>query len=327
MRRLPENKEMRPYIPLLSLIAVSLGASTWAQVQAGGRPGDPYMGFAGTKPTLLAVIQNQPQQPDPLNPLLMLMPMMQGMMNSQQNSKSPPPGTNFLQYEYPDNHTYASGTVGVGHVLNGLCSLQASKTPPTQVSDGDCQRLANALRTEGTCANRALKDIIAKAGSNGEGIGDLTSYCSTYAQMPNKELVFTQVLALLILEESGWKRDAEEQPWVRSDGAQMGGRGLFQIGPNDATKSQFPDCADVTTSNIDDPDVNIKCGSCIALSTLDEDGTMGHGVSDKSSEGMARYFGPMRDGQKSKRNDIAATVNQWCKASTATAGNGTRVTQ
>jgi hypothetical protein len=109
---------------------------------------------------------------------------------------------------------------------------------------------------------------------------------------------------------------------VRNDGKVMAGKGLFQIGVDDGKKSEFPDCQGLNDQNINDPETNIRCGACIALTSLAKDNQMGGGVGDDHSTGMARYFGPMRDAQARKRDVIKASVKSWCMSNVNSSSGG-----
>jgi len=220
----------------------------------------------------------------------------------------------WLRYRYKKNHRFYYGGKGAGEIGNGLCIGTDSGSGSAQVKNGYCASLGQILSTPGTCANRELSEIIRKAGPSGSGIGDLTSYCSKFGgfSYEQKMLVFQQTLAALITQESGWKVDAQEPGWTRADGAQMGGKGLFQIGVHD--QDQDPDCNGLNSGSILTADPNMKCGACIALKNLNNDSTMGHGVGDAGARGMARYFGPFRDAQVKKRSAMMAAVNSYCES-------------
>lgn len=221
-----------------------------------------------------------------------------------------PENTNWETYTYPDKHRFYYGGVGAGNIGDGLCS--AKNKDKTQMRNGYCEMLSEVLNTPGTCANNKLQEIMAAAESN--NLGDFENYCSNYASLPStaKPLVFQQILAGLIVKESGWRPDAREPAWTKSNGQAMGGMGLFQIGVRDQS---HPDCGAINQSSILDAETNIRCGACIALTNLAKDKTMGHGTGDSGARGMARYFGPFRDRQSKKREDIAASVNTWCRSS------------
>jgi hypothetical protein len=229
----------------------------------------------------------------------------------------PPQNADWSTYEYPDDYKFYYGDVGAGNIGNGLCTEKNKNR--TQVTRGYCAMLSQILNDQGSCAHRAMEQILAEAGPSGNGIGDLPQYCSTFGQIgdkPAKTNVFLQVLSTLITQESGWNSHATEKQWYKN-GQPMGGRGLFQIGVTDRSKD--PDCYSINSESIYDPKTNMKCGACIALTYLAQDRTMGHGTGDYGARGMARYFGPLRDMQVRKRLAMAGAVNEYCVAST----NGT----
>jgi hypothetical protein len=260
--------------------------------------------------------------------------MMKGMGDGgggggdKSDKADPPANTDWSSYQYPDNHVFLSGQRGAGNIGNGLCT-ESNKSRSQEISqpgsgESYCQMLDEALNQPGSCANREMNDILAEAGPSGNGVGDLHQYCSTYSELSTgqqKSLVFVQVLATLITQESGWNAHATETPWTKN-GAPMGGKGLFQIGVTD--RGQDPDCYGLNAQSIYDPKTNIKCGACIALKNLAKDATMGHGTGDSGARGMARYFGPLRDMQSNKRTAMEGAVNMYCQAN---AGSGSGNTQ
>lgn len=225
------------------------------------------------------------------------------------NTDTVPDNTDWSKYEYPDNFKFYYGGEGVKNIGDGLCT--ANNVKRSQVRDQYCKILSDVVTREGTCANRELGQILNK------NIGQLHEFCPTFASIKepfNRQMVYVQILASLITLESGWKTTAQEKPWTKEGtGQQMGGKGLFQIGNWDT--AQDPDCRGVGGSGIFDPTENIKCGACIALKNLNKDATIGYGTGESGARGMARYFGPMRDGQSSKRNAMKGAVSNWCTAS------------
>jgi len=225
---------------------------------------------------------------------------------------SPTPSTVWTKYEYPDSHIFASGQKGAGNIGNGLCTQKNSDR--TQVKNGYCQMLDEILNDPKSCAGRSMNLILREAGNAGFGVGDLHLYCGEYSQVQDKKqrtYVFLQVLSGLITKESGWNTNAQEPGWTKN-GKLMGGKGLFQIGVSD--KNKDPDCNALTDTAIFDPRTNLKCGSCIALRNLAMDATMGHGSGESGARGLGRYFGPFRDLQIAKRQDIARAVGSYCQA-------------
>jgi hypothetical protein len=258
----------------------------------------------------------QSQEQNPLQNILTQ--MLSGMTTGGQTP--PPENTDWANYSYPDNYKFGYGGQGAGNIGNGLCT--AKNKDRTQVRQGYCEILGELLTTEGTCANTQMKKILEVDGSDGSGIGQLNEFCPTYGKLTDdtqRTLVFEQILATLITQESGWNPNAQEKPWIRYDGARMGGKGLFQIGVNDSAKGG--DCAGINSTTIFDPKTNMKCGACIALSGLASDRTIGHGTTDANARGMAQYFGPMREKQAAKRKSMSNAVAEYCRASTGDGGN------
>jgi hypothetical protein len=210
---------------------------------------------------------------------------------------------------YSDSQRYYYGGKGVGNIGNGLCTSKNANR--SQMKLGYCQMLRDELNREGSCAKRSLDAIMAMAYPDGRGVQGLNSYCPNFSQLgDNRREVFVQVLASLIVQESGWRTGAVEGEWYKN-GQPMGGHGLFQIGVND--RGRYSGCSRINSSSIYDPKVNIECGSCIALELIAKDSIMGAGASDHSSRGMARYFGPSRDGQAHKRAAMQNAVSEYCR--------------
>jgi len=282
---------------------------------------------APAQPMGQPVVQPQPQQQQPQ--AMSMADVLKGIQNGtlppfRKGGDDVPSNYDWSKgaYEYPDRHRFNYGSVGAGNIGSGLCTMKNANR--TQVTAGYCDMLRKILETDGTCAKEALDDIL-RAEANG-GIGDLENYCSNFKTLTTqqKRMMFQQVLAALIVQESGWRVDAQERPWTRADGVAMGGKGLFQIGVNDRNKR---DCGGLNTSSILTAEPNLKCGACIALSNIAKDRTMGHGVGDQGSRGMARYFGPLRDGQSKKRVAMASAVNDWCRSSAVAGGGGAETTR
>jgi hypothetical protein len=212
---------------------------------------------------------------------------------------------------------YQYGGKGGGDIGDGLCT-QANANR-AQVKNGYCADLNQILNDPTSCAYRALQEITQEAASP-NGVKDLNKFCPNFASMQSgtqQTMVFEQILAGLITKESEWDAHGKERPWTNASGAPMGGLGLFQIGVNDSAKGG--DCAAINSTSIMDPKTNLRCGACIALVNLAHDHAMGSGVGDHGTIGMARYFGPFRDGQSAKRDSIASGVSKWCQSN----GSGT----
>ncbi|MBX3022847.1 MAG: hypothetical protein KF799_14325 [Bdellovibrionales bacterium] len=255
------------------------------------------------------------------NPMMQQLQQMLSSMGDGSRGDSVPANTDWNKYEYPDNFKYYYGGKGVGNIGDGLCT--AKNVERSQVKLEYCNALSEVLTNEDpmSCAARELNQIINKP------IGDLNKFCPTYSQLGTpfkKKMMYLQILASLITLESGWNARATEKGWYKN-GKLMQGKGLFQIGTWDS--SQDPDCVGIgSDAGIYDAKKNIRCGACIALKNLNKDSTIGHGSTDKDCQaggscGMAAYFGPMRDGQSSKRATMQATVSNWCRNTTGSSSS------
>lgn len=214
---------------------------------------------------------------------------------------------------YSDDHIFASGYKGAGNIGTGLCS--AENSGKTQVTRGYCKTLIDLMLHDSTsCAYQELDKIVRyQAGNSGDGIGTLHKYCSQYGSLPDinsKKMAYVQIVAGLITHESGWDAGIVEKGWYK-DGRLMQGKGLMQIGEWDNNKR---DCERVNASTIKDPEVNLRCGTCIVMENISKDQHIGGGSNDNGSYGAARYFGPFRNAQAVKRNSIADATDRWCEA-------------
>lgn len=261
----------------------------------------------------VAMPQAPPSQANNWNmPLGSLQEAMQGMQYKQGGDDIPAPNANG-DIEYGNTHRFRYGGVGAGNIGTGLCTTANANR--TQVTSGFCKMLEKELNTEGTCANEKLKLITSRG-----RLGQSEHFCRGYdsKSMDYKKLVIQRILEGLIVQESGWRPDAQEPNWFKN-GNPMGGKGLFQFGVRDRVK---PGCGHINSSNILTPEANIKCGSCIALTFMAKDQTIGHGVGDRGTVGLARYFGPFRNGQSHKRDAIANSVRQWCASNDGASTGG-----
>lgn len=242
--------------------------------------------------------------------MIQQMLMMMGGGNAPSRGDRVPEDTDYSKWEYPDSFKFQSGKRGAGNIGNGLCTSKNANR--TQMKEGYCMELARLLGDRNTCAGRAMATI----DQNFAHIKDLNQWCPNIAQMPpgkERQNVFMQVLATLIVQESGWRAGVKEDAWRTASGAKREGKGLFQIGEWD--HKQDADCADINLSTIYDPKINMKCGACIALKNVAQDSAMGSGSNDDGSIGMARYFGPLREAQSDKRAAMQGAVKEYCLSS------------
>ncbi len=203
-----------------------------------------------------------------------------------------------------------SGPVLTGSgLVAGLCSDENRNT--TQVQRGWCRTIYEELTNETTCSNKILRELASMSAPNG-----MPNFCSSFDQMkrdPHTHALFWQnLIAALVMEESGWK------PGTVGD--QGKSKGLLQLSETD--RSYGCSCANLNSSNIHDPHVNLRCGTYIILKNVRRDMEMGRGsVRNGTALGIARYFGPFNDHQKEKRSKIAQKSNNWC---VARSGSGSR---
>lgn len=309
-------------------------AGTGAAQGAPGSPGNPLPGQKPANPAAQPGQQTpnplppqmpnlmQPEVPKPIgnsgsNPYNLPMGSLQDAMRGREwreGGDDIPAADRNGNIIYGDGHRFRYGGVGAGNIGSGLCT--AANANRTQAKAGFCRMLEKELNTEGTCAYEKLKQIIDRP-----KLGNSDFYCGNYESQDRdyKKRVIQKILEGLIVQESGWRPDAQERAWFKN-GNPMGGKGLFQFGVRDNVK---PGCGHINQSNILEAEANIKCGTCIALTNIAKDQTVGHGVGDDNSYGLARYFGPFRNAQFNKRQAIANSVKQWCASNEgATSGGG-----
>jgi hypothetical protein len=198
---------------------------------------------------------------------------------------------------------------------NGLCTIENKGKNQMKF----CPIILRYLEDENSCAGKAMREIIHAGGRDGNNIKGMNQYCSTYGGFgTNKILIFQNYLSQLMSEESsGIPKSASGIS-----------KGLFRISVSDGKSPRYPDCKGLTDKTILEAEPNIKCGTCVALTNLRLDMAMGEGSSFPERVhkalgrqvpvpppiGVARYFGSVQDQSYRRRDRMAATLDEYCKA-------------
>ncbi len=211
----------------------------------------------------------------------------------------------------PTQGSANNGTPFIGPMLTGsglflgLCAEE--NKDHDQVKLGYCRTLTEALSRD-SCMVEKLSWL-----ANQPTSPDMQNYCGNYDQLkrdPIKHALFwTQLLAALAVEESGWNSNI-------APGDNGSAHGIFQIGQADEGRYG---CG-CTGLRLYDAHSNIRCGSWIAIKNLSRDypETIASGsVRDRNAKGIARYFGPFNSHQNNKKDRIMQKTKNWC----ATRGN------
>ncbi|MGE4131095.1 MAG: transglycosylase SLT domain-containing protein [Bdellovibrionales bacterium] len=148
--------------------------------------------------------------------------------------------------------------------------------------------------------------------SNMEKIGMLPSirgmdeFCPEFRYIqrdPQKRALFMMnFVAAIIKTESGWNNN--------STGDNGTSKGLLQL---TVATDQKHNCACNSFTNELDEKQNLRCGIQMITRFMAEDAAVGDG-SGRSSRGIARSFGPFRDGRK-ERADLIRRISDWCRKS------------
>lgn len=122
---------------------------------------------------------------------------------------------------------------------------------------------------------------------------------------------FTQIIAALIIEESDWSNGSTSS---------MGAKGLGQLSQGSVKGYAKCDkgCANLgRTGNMKDDHANVTCTTAIAMFWVAHDKELGKGKGNGNgptgSKGIARYFQPYREIDKTKRERMQKKVANWCQ--------------
>jgi hypothetical protein len=217
-----------------------------------------------------------------------------------------------------------------GPGVNGLCT-EADKGQKW-VDEEWCKTIYDQVtgrNSEDKCASDQFAELSGKikntfgsgsyAGNNFKGLFD---YCPTIYNImktvPDQDAfiagLLQQIIASLVIAESGWKQDAVGCEVVESSGKRAQGILQLEAGSVGAEKYNCG-CKDVTSDEQlkADPKLSLKCGTHIALYWMNQDSEIGSGSGNDGSRGAARYFQPFRDIDIEKRHKLERKVAEYCK--------------
>jgi hypothetical protein len=143
----------------------------------------------------------------------------------------------------------------------------------------------------------------------------MESFCpgwSTVKGDPEKRaLMLMNMVAAVVKTESGWNNLSI------GDGGKS--KGMLQL---TASTDRKHGCHCTNLTNELDARQNLMCGTHMIVSFMAKDRTVGRGTGEHcggdaggcGAQGIARSFGPFRDGRK-ERADIQRRISQWCRES------------
>ncbi|NJL25639.1 MAG: lytic transglycosylase domain-containing protein [Calothrix sp. SM1_5_4] len=174
----------------------------------------------------------------------------------------------------------------------GLCVSENRNDPKVMKY---CEIIRKVLMQDQTsCAYKQLQEILRKPIK-------ADSFCGNYNNT-DKTAFYYNVIAKIIDTESGGNPETKGDVGKMRNGGSS--HGYMQITPGDP----YEDCKNITEENVTDPELNIRCGACAALTNVNK-----HGVLAEDQKGVAAYFGPWRSGRKEKR-DIQKSLQEYCIA-------------
>jgi hypothetical protein len=190
-----------------------------------------------------------------------------------------------------------------------------TKTGGNGLDTGDlslCDVIYNTI-TQDSCT-AAFADQLGK-----QEPSDMEEFCPGFSTVKdNREkraMVLMNLIAAVVKTESGWKNNST------GDGGKS--RGLLQL---TASSDSAHGCSCKNLHNEFNATQNLQCGTHMIVSFMARDHTVGRGsgehcggdASGCGAQGIARSFGPFRDGTK-ERADIIRRVSGWCRSSLGTA--------
>jgi hypothetical protein len=218
-----------------------------------------------------------------------------------------------------------------GPGAHGLCT--SKDVGQKWVDEGWCQTLFESItgrKADGdNCRQKLFDELVAKieSGQSMKMAEQLEEYCGGFqqrlAQAPDKKLfiasVLQQILATLVIAESGWKQEAVGPGLKQEDGSMKSAQGLLQLTGDSVQADTYKcGCKDVPSGPLgdsklkEDGHLSIACGSYIAMHWMNEDGQVGSGSGEGGSKGIARYFQPFRDIDNEKQKKFKEKVNVYC---------------
>lgn len=162
-----------------------------------------------------------------------------------------------------------------------------------------CQVIEDTI-TKGCTGDRYFNQI-----AQGH-IRGMDEFCPGWSQLKGdtdkRAKMLTALVAAIVKTESSWRTD------TRGDGGKS--RGLLQL---TASTDSGKGCACGNLRNEFDIKQNLECGTHMIIKYLAEDRVVGSGTTDHDARGIARSFGPFRDG-RGERADIIRRVSGYCRS-------------
>ena len=169
-----------------------------------------------------------------------------------------------------------------------------------------CKTIVNVLMTD----PEVMKNLEIARSSSIKGVEE---FCPNYDAKKNDKSwaieFYKNLVATIITTESNWN---PKDVYTEKDGTKS--KGLCQLTAS-SDRSKGGKCGQLTDGNILDPKVNAECCVQMVMKYVAEDREIGSGKG-KGARGIARSFGPFRDGRK-ERKDMAGRTASWCNGSGA----------
>lgn len=185
---------------------------------------------------------------------------------------------------------------------DGLCHKPGLfQTTPKAELNGEtpCQVITNIITRDPCTA--PLADSLASG-----TIEDMEEFCPGWNQLKGdrekRGRMLTALVAAIVKTESSWRPD------TRGDGGNS--RGLLQL---TRATDQGKGCSCGRLQNEFDIRQNLECGTHMIISYMARDRTVGRGTGERGARGIARSFGPFRDGRR-ERPDIIRRVSGYCRS-------------
>lgn len=167
-----------------------------------------------------------------------------------------------------------------------------------------CKTIVNVLMTD----PEVSKNLEIARSSSIKGIDE---FCPSYDAKKNDKSwaieFYKNLIATIITTESNWD---PTNVYTEKDGTKS--KGLCQLTAA-SDKGKGGKCGQLTDGNILDPKVNAECCVQMVMKYVAEDKDIGSGKG-KGARGIARSFGPFRDGRK-ERKDMSGRTATWCNGS------------
>lgn len=195
-----------------------------------------------------------------------------------------------------------------GTAADRLCMGQASKQSQQRSLNFNgsistlsyCDLIYNTIARD-SCTS-AFTDKLAAAPL--EGIEEFCPQFNSFKADKQKLALFLMnFVAAIVTQESSWNEKES------GDGGKS--KGLLQL---TRASDQSKGCSCQKLNDEFNPAENLACGTHMIIKYMAEDHVVGKGSGDSGARGIARSFGPFRDGRP-ERKKIAAKMVSWCQNS------------